>query len=141
VFPMQYKLANEQRKDSTALSEFKTDLRSALDDRFALSDVASASHHFVIASVPHPGTKACVRLPDTLQRAAYDHIGQLTEAAAVQQDQAVDNNMETADVTSEPPRKRLKKEHDTCKVSVKYTGFDPSTEMRMGPSRRSSINT
>ena len=137
---MQYKLAKEQRKNSAALSEFKTDLCSALDDRFALSDVAPASHHFVIASVLDPGTKACVQFPDTLLWAAYDHTGQPTEATAVQQDPPVDNNMETTDVTSEPPRKRLKKEHDTRKVSEKYTGFDPSTETRMGPSRRSSIN-
>ena len=42
-------------------------VRTALGNRFALSDVATTSHPFVIACVLDPATKSCVRFPGTVR--------------------------------------------------------------------------
>jgi len=45
--------------DSSTIADFKSDLRAALDDRFALSKANTISHPFVTAMVLDPATKQC----------------------------------------------------------------------------------
>jgi len=98
-------------------------VRTALGNCFALSDVATTSHPFVIACVLDPATKSCVRFPGTVRQAAYTHVRQLTEAVAAQLDPATDDeDSRPSDVAITPPCKRLKKD-DSRKVSHRNIGL------------------
>jgi len=62
----------------TTVSQFKRDLHSALEDRFALDKLQTAKHPFVTATVLDPATTACDMLDQGMRVAAYEHIRRLT---------------------------------------------------------------
>jgi len=70
IYPLVTKLVThdlaECAEDLPIITDFKRDLRTALDDRFALSKADAASHPFVTATVLDPATKPCELFPELL---------------------------------------------------------------------------
>ena len=62
------------------MRDFKRDLRRSLNDHFGMSKADTTMHHFVIATVLDSATKGCTQFPDTLRKAAYDHVRELIDA-------------------------------------------------------------
>ena len=103
--------------DLLTIADFKPDLRTALDDRFALSKANAASHPFVTATVLDPATKPCELFPESLHFAAYGHVCVLMSAAAASLQAETDGG--DADESASPPAKRAKT--DSRSASLKLT--------------------
>ena len=110
MYPLVTKLLTHElaecANDSLIIADFKSDLRAALDNRFALSKADAASHPFVTATVLDPATKPCELFPESLRFAAYGHVrAQMSEAAASLQ---AETNGGDIDESASPPAKRAK---------------------------------
>jgi len=97
------------------IADFKSDLRAALDDRFALSKADAASHPVVTATVLDLATKPCELFPLSLHFAAYDHVRELMSEAAASLQAKTDGG--DADESASLPAKRAKT--DSWSASLK----------------------
>ena len=66
--------------DSATVRDFKRDLCRSLSDCFGMSKADTAMHPFVVATVLDLATNRCTHFPDTLHKAAYDHVCKLIDA-------------------------------------------------------------
>jgi len=96
-----------------------TDLRAALDDRFALSKADATSHPFVTATVLNPATKPCELFPESQHFAAYGHVRELMSEAAASLQAETDGG--DADESASLPVKRAKMDSRSATASLKLS--------------------
>jgi len=111
----------------TTCRPLPTDLRAALDDRYALSKADAALHPFVTATVLDPATKQCELFPELLRFAAYGHVCALMSEAAASLKAETDGG--DADESASPPAKRAKT--DSRSASLKLTAIAAVTLVMM----------
>ena len=118
----------ENADDSAAVATFKRSIADSLQQRFAMTSLATAKHPFIVATVLDPAMKAMTDFPDTLRTAAYDHVRSLVTDVGpnVGADRDVDE-------VEEPPTKRAKQDVRSATMSflarrVETTQASPTAE-------------
>jgi len=69
----------DKADDSAAVTAFREAMRSSLESRFAIGDVSSANHPFIVATVLDPAIKNLPLFSHEFRTAAYAHVRSLLQ--------------------------------------------------------------
>jgi hAT family C-terminal dimerisation region len=69
--------------DSPVIKAFKDNVRQSLDQRFEVSNLETASHPFLVATVLDPATKQMELFSEEFRQAAYSHVRTTTQQSSL----------------------------------------------------------